>query len=183
MLNEFLAKGWIAPSLSPWVAPVLFVPKKPDPETGKVTWRMCQNYVRHNAKTLNRIAYRLPRISELLAQVNGAQYFSKLDLLDGFCQIRMKQEDIPKTTFTTPYGNYEFRVMPMGLCGAPSTFQYLMDSCFHAPTTVGASGTAVPFSHFTAVYLDDICIFSATETEHLEHIRAVLLRLRKHKLY
>ena len=60
----------------------------------------------------------------------------------------------------------------MGLCGAPSTFQYLMDSCFHAPTTLGDSGTSVPFSQFTAVYLDHICIFSATETEHLEHIRA-----------
>ena len=71
---------------------MLFVPKKPDPETGEVTWRMCLNYVRLNAKTLNRIAYRLPRISELLARVNGAQYFSKLDLLDGFYQIRMKQE-------------------------------------------------------------------------------------------
>ena len=56
-------------------------------------------------------------------------------------------------------------------------------SCCHAPTTVGASGTAVPFSQFTALHLDDICIFSATEMEHLEHIRAVLLRLRKHKLY
>ena len=73
----------------------------------------------------------------------------------------MKQEDIPKTAHTTPYGNYEFRVMPMGLCGAPSTFQYLMDSCFHAPTTLGDSGTSVPFSQFTAVYLDHICIFSA----------------------
>jgi RNase H-like domain found in reverse transcriptase/Reverse transcriptase (RNA-dependent DNA polymerase)/Integrase zinc binding domain/Integrase core domain/Retroviral aspartyl protease len=181
VIKEFLQKGWITPSLSPWAAPVLFVPKKPDPVTGKRAWRMCLSYVKLNAKTLNRIAYRLPRISDLLARVNGASYFSKIDLLDGFYQIRMKEEDIEKTAFTTPYGNYEFKVMPMGLCGAPSTFQFLMDACFHDPADL--QGVAVAFSNFIACYLDDVCIFSSSKEEHLQHIRAVLTRLRDFKLY
>jgi hypothetical protein len=127
---------------------------------------MCLSYAKLNAKTLNRIAYRLPRISDLLARVNGANYFSKIDLLDGFYQIRMREQDVPKTASTTPYGNFEFKVMPMGLCGAPSTFQYLMDTCFHEPSTL-VDGITVPFSQFIAVYLDDICIFSNSEDEHL----------------
>jgi hypothetical protein len=90
---------------------------------------MCVSYVKLNAKTLNRIAYWLPRISDLLARVNVAELCSKIDLLYGFCQIRMREADVQRTAFTTPYGNSEFRVMPMGLCGAPSTFQYLMASC------------------------------------------------------
>ena len=83
-------------------APVLFVPKKRDPVTGERTWRMCISYVKLNSKTLNRIAYHLPRIADLLARVSNAQYFSKLDLLSGFYQVRMRDTDIPKTGFTTP---------------------------------------------------------------------------------
>ena len=81
-LQDFLAKGWVVPYLSPWAARVLFVPKKVDPVTGKRTWRMCISFVKLNSKTLNRIAYRLPRISDLLDRINGARCFSKLDLLD-----------------------------------------------------------------------------------------------------
>ena len=181
-LKTFLENGWIRPSLSPWAAPVLFVPKKPDPVTGKIAWRMCISYVALNSKTLNRIAYRLPRISELLARISTAKYFSKLDLLDGFYQIRMRACDVEKTAFTTPYGNFEFRVMPMGLCGAPSTFQYLMDNTFREPVTL-SNGITVAFHQFIAIYLDDVCIFSSTEEEHLVHLRAVLQRLREHNLF
>lgn len=95
VIADFLSKGWITPSLPPWAAPVLFVPKKPGPVTGKRACRMCVSYVKLNAKTLNRIAYRLPRISELLTRVSGATYFSRIDLLDGFYQVRMRQEEIP----------------------------------------------------------------------------------------
>jgi hypothetical protein len=113
-------------------------------------------------KTLNRIAYRLLLISDLLARVDGAKYFSKIGLLNGFYQIRKRKEDILKTTFTTPYGIFEFKVMPLRPCGAPSTFQYLMDTCFHEPTDI--TDTPVPFSQLIAVYLlDDICIFSSSE--------------------
>ena len=181
-LQDFLAKGWVVPSLSPWAAPVLFVPKKVHPVTGKRTWRMCISFVKLNSKTLNRIAYRLPRISDLLERINGARYFSKLDLLDGYYQVRMRASDVSKTTFTTPYGNFEFKVMPMGLCGAPSTFQYLMDNTFSNDIRL-SDGTVVSARKIIAIYLDDICIFSATEQEHLMHIHAVLQRLLEHKLF
>lgn len=95
----------------------------------------------------------------------------------------MKQEDIPKTVFTTPYGDYEFHMMPTGLCGAPSTFQYFMDTVFRAPVALDPDGVPVPFTAFIAVYLDDICIFSKSEVEHFAYIRAVLQRFREHKLY
>lgn len=180
-LKELLAKGWITPSLSPWAAPVLFVPKKVDPVTGEKTWRMCISYVKLNSKTLNRIAYRLPRIADLLARVSSATVFSKLDLLSGFYQVRMRAGDVAKTGFVTPYGNFEFKVMPMGLCGAPSTFQYLMDSVFRKPMMVG--GVSLPAEALVAIYLDDICVFSNSMEEHVLHLKAVLARLREHKLY
>jgi hypothetical protein len=180
-LDEFLSKGWITPSLSPWAAPVLFVPKKLDPVTGQRSWRMCVSYVKLNSKTLNRIAYRLPRISELLARVSRSKYFSKFDLLSGFYQIRMRSSDIAKTGFSTPFGNFEFKVMPMGLCGAPGTFQHLMDDTFAKPITI--NGKTLTFLDFICIYLDDICVHSTTEHEHLLHLRAVLTRLREQKLY
>ena len=96
-IEDFLDKGWIVPSLSPWAAPVLFIPKKVDPVTGEKTWRMVISYVRLNGKTLNRIAYRLPRIAELLARVSRAKIFCKMDLLSGFYQIRMRESDVEKT--------------------------------------------------------------------------------------
>jgi transposase InsO family protein len=180
-LKDLLSKGWITPSLSPWAAPVLFVPKKIDPVTGEKTWRMCISYVKLNSKTLNRIAYRLPRVADLLTRVSNASVFSKMDLLSGFYQVRMRASDIPKTGFVTPYGNFEFKVMPMGLCGAPSTFQYLMDSVFREPLQVGVATLSA--ESIIAIYLDDICVFSRTIDEHVLHLRAVLARLRKHKLY
>jgi hypothetical protein len=135
-LDDFLAKGWITLSLSPWAAAVLFVPKKVDPVTGERSWRMCISYVKLNRKALNRIAYRLPRIADLLAKVAQSTFFSKCDLLSGFYQIRMRVSDIAKTGFSTPFGNFEFKVMPMGLCGAPGTFQHLMDDSFATPITI-----------------------------------------------
>jgi hypothetical protein len=115
-------------------------------------------------------------------RANGATYFSKIDSLNGFDQIRMREKDIPKTGFTTPYGDFEFRVSPMGLCGAPSTFQCLMDACFNEPTVL-ENGLSTPFIQFTAVYLLDICIFSSNASEHLQHIRAVLSRLREYTIF
>jgi hypothetical protein len=146
---------------------------------------MCVSYVELNRRTLNRIAYRLPRIADLLANVSCSRYFSKFDLLSGFYQIRMRPSDIPKTgfstpTFSTPFGNYEFRVMPVGLCGAPGTFQHLLDDSFAAPVTV--DGRALSFLKFLCIYLDDLCVHSATRAEHLLHLRCTLTRLRERKL-
>jgi hypothetical protein len=181
-LDHLLASGWITPSLSPWASPVLFVRKKPDPITGVRGFRMCVSYVKLNQKNLNRIAYRLPRIADLLDKLGGAQYFSKLDLVSGYHQVRMRTSDVSKTAFCTPYGNFEFKVMPFGLRGAPSTFSYLMDQVFAEATTL-SSDQRVLFLHFVAIYLDDVCIYSRTIEEHLCHLRAVLERLRKWKLY
>ena len=142
---------------------------------------MCISYVKLNSKTLNRYAYRLPRIADLLARVSSASVFSKLDLLSGFYQVRMRADDVAKTGFVTPYGNFEFKVMPMGLCGAPSTFQYLMDNVFRQPLMIG--GTSLPAEALVAIYLDDSCVLSSSMQAHMLHIRAVLSRLREHKLY
>ena len=160
VLKELLAKGWAYPSLSPHAAPIVFVRKKPDPVSGKRALRMCVSYVKLNRNTLNKIAYRLPRIATLIDQVCSARYFSKLDLVSGYWQVPMRASDVPKTAFTTPYGNFEFHVMPFGLCGAPSTFQHMMDSVFAHPTVL-SDETTLSFAEFVATYLDDIC-FSVT---------------------
>lgn len=94
----------------------------------------------------------------------------------------MKASDIPKTAFTTPYGNFDFRVMPMGLCGAPSTFQYMMDETFRADMML-SSGDVLSFLSFIVVYLDDVCIFNITREDHLMHVTAVLHRLCDCNLY
>ena len=87
VLKELLASGWITPSLSPHAAPVVFVRKKPDPVTGTRALRMCVSYIKLNRNTLNKIAYRLPRIATLLDQVSTASYFTKLDLVSGYWQV------------------------------------------------------------------------------------------------
>ena len=93
----------------------------------------------------------------------------------------MRDSDIPKTGFTTPCGNFEFKVMPMGLCGAPGTFQMLMDEAFAQPTPI--RNISVSFQEFVSIYLDHIVVFSRSFEEHLLHLRAVLSRLRERKLY
>ena len=162
---ELLRKGFIRPSKSPFGAPILFVPKK----NGKM--RMCIDY-----RGLNRITKKnrcpLPRIDELLDRLTGARYSTSLDLRSGYHQIRIKEEDIEKTAFRTQYGHFEFVVLPFGLCNAPATFQTLMNSVFQNE-----------LDHFVLVYLDDIMIFSKTLEEHRLHVRHVLEKLRKHKLY
>ena len=95
-----------------------------------------------------------------------------MDLRSGYYQIRVRDEDIPKTGIRTRYGSYEFRVMPFGLTNAPSIFQTLMNGIF-----------ADFVDDFMLIYLDDILIFSETEEEHLKHVQRVLERLREHRLY
>ena len=181
-LAALTGAGFCEPTLSPWASPVLLVRKKADPVTGKRALRMCVSYVKLNKITLNRIAYRLPRVSALLDKLTHAAVFSKLDCLSGYHQVPVRAEDQKKTAFCTPYGNYEFKVMPFGLCGAPSTFAYMMDEVFRAGCELD-NGAQAEFDTFVCVYLDDICIFSRNEQEHILHLRAVLQRLRKWKLY
>jgi hypothetical protein len=87
---------------------------KIDPVIGEQTWQGSISFVKLNSKTLNHIAYRLSRVADLLSRVSSAKVFSKRDLLSGIYQVRMREQDVPKTGLVTPYGNFEFKVMPMG---------------------------------------------------------------------
>jgi hypothetical protein len=164
-LQELLDKEYIRPSVSPWGAPVLFVKKKDG------TLRLCIDYRQLNKMTIKN-KYPLPRINDLFDQVGGAKIFSKLDLRSGYHQVRIKDEDINKTTFRTRYGHYEFVVIPFGLTNAPTTFMCLMNSIF-----------SKYLDKFVVVFIDDILVYSKMEEEHEEHLRIVLQTLRKHKLY
>ena len=164
-IEVWLRKGWIRPSASPWGAPILFAAKK----DGKL--RFCVDYRWLNKVTVKN-RYPLPLAEELLDSLRGSTVFSSIDLRDGYYQIRVAPQDVPKTAFRAPYGHYECLVMPMGLANAPATFQNLMNDVLC--DFVG---------RFVAFYLDDILIYSKDEKEHAHHLRTVLQKLREHKLY
>ena len=122
-LQELLDMEYIRPSVSPWGAPVLFVKKK----YGNM--RLCIDCSQLNKMIVNN-KYPLPRINDLFDQVGGENIFSKLDLRSGYHQVRIKYEDISKTTFRTRHGHYEFVVIPFGLTNMPTTFMCLMNIVF-----------------------------------------------------
>ncbi|GJV98834.1 putative reverse transcriptase domain-containing protein [Tanacetum coccineum] len=116
--------------------------------------------------------YPLPSIDDLFDQLQGSQFFSKIDLMSGYHQLRVHEDDIPKTAFRTRYGHFEFTVMPFGLTNAPTVFIDLMNKVCR------------PYlDKFVIVFIDDILIYSKTREEHVEHLRLVLRLLKKEKLY
>ncbi|GJS05454.1 putative reverse transcriptase domain-containing protein [Tanacetum coccineum] len=119
-LKELSDKGFIRPSSSPWGAPVLFVKKKDG------SFRMCIDYRELNKITVKN-HYPLPRIDDLFDQLQGSSVYSKIDLRSGYHQLRVREEDIPKTAFRTRYGHYEFQVMPFGFMNALAVFMDLMN--------------------------------------------------------
>ena len=164
-VKDLLAKGFIAPSNSPFGAPVMFIPKNSGGYRVVCDWRALNNITVKNR-------FPLPRIDETLDRLGGAQIFSSLDLNSGYFQIRISEEDAHKTAFTTPFGQYEFKVLGQGLANSPATFQSVMNRIF-----------APHLYKFVVVYLDDIMIFSRTPEEHVQHLRTVLELLRQHKFY
>ena len=164
-IKELLSKGLIEPSLSPYGAPILFVKKKDG------SLRMVIDYRSLNKLTVKN-RYPLPRIDDLLDQLQGAKIFSSLDLLSGYHQVPIHASDIPKTAFRTPQGSFQFKVLSMGLTNAPSTFAHVMNNVFK--DLLGKS---------VLIYLDDILVFSKDPGEHVKHVREVMEVLRAHKLY
>jgi hypothetical protein len=132
--------------------------------------RLVTDYRALNKATIKN-HYPLPRIEELLDTLQGAKWFTKLDLTAGYHQVRMNPDDVWKTTFKTKFGLFEWKVMPFGLTNAPTTFMRLINDIFRAH-----------LGRFVVIYLDDILIFSRTWDTHMQHVRQVLQILQEHKL-
>ncbi|GJU22268.1 putative reverse transcriptase domain-containing protein [Tanacetum coccineum] len=158
-------KGFIRPSSSPWGALVLFVKNKDG------SFRMCIDYRELNKLTIKN-RYPLPKIDDLFDQLQGSQYFSKIDLRSGYHQLRVHEDDIPKTTFRTRYGHFEFTVMPFGLINAPAIFMDLMNRVCR-----------LYLDKFVIVFIDDILIYYKTREEHEVHLGLILELLKEEKLY
>ncbi|GKE50072.1 putative reverse transcriptase domain-containing protein, partial [Tanacetum coccineum] len=147
-LKELQDKGFIRPSSSHWGALVLFVKKKDG------SFRMCIDYRELNKLTIKN-RYPLPRIDDLFDQLQGSQYFSKIDLRSRYHQLRVHEDDISKTAFRTRYGHFEFTVMPFGLTNAPAVFMDLMNRLYR-----------LYLDKFVIVFIDDILIYSKAREEH-----------------
>jgi hypothetical protein len=164
-LKDLLDKGYIRLSSSPWGCPALFVSEK-DKEL-----RLCVGFWPLNVATIKN-KYPLPCISILFDQLVGAQVFSKIDLRSGYHQIKIRNEDIPKTAFSMRYGMYEYLVMSFGLTNSPAHFMYLMNSVFMPE-----------LDKFVMVFIDNILVYSKSMEEHEEHLHIVLQWLWGHQLY
>nr|GFB98501.1 putative reverse transcriptase domain-containing protein [Tanacetum cinerariifolium] len=164
-LKELSDKGFIRLSSSPLGAPVLFVKKKDG------SFRMYIDYRELNNLTVKN-RYPLPRIDDLFDQLQGFSVYSKIDLRSGYHQLRVREEDIPKTAFRTRYGHYEFQVMLFGLTNAPAVFMDLMNR------------VCKPYvDKFVIVFIDDILTYSKDEKKYEQHLKAILELLKKEELY
>ncbi|WVZ76757.1 hypothetical protein U9M48_024699 [Paspalum notatum var. saurae] len=150
---------------SPWGCLAVFVEKK-----DQGCKRLCVDHRPLNAVAVKN-KYPLPHIDILFDQLAGAMVFSKIDLRSGYYEIKTREEDMPKTAFSTRYGLYEYLVMSFGLTNAPAFFMYMMNSVFMNE-----------FDKFVVLFIDDILIYSKNEKEHEEHLRIVLTRLRTQAL-
>ena len=158
-LKELIDKNYIGPSVSPWGALVIFVKKKDE------TLQLCIDYRQLNKMTIKK-RYPLPHIDDLFDHLSGEIVFSKIDLRSSYHQVRIKDEDIFKTTFMTRYGHSEFVVMPFRLSNALTIFMCLMNNVMHKY-----------LDKFVVVFIDDIIIYSKSKEEHKEHLKNFLQEL------
>ena len=163
-LDDLTAQGYIRPSSSPYGAPVLLVPKPGSPGE----WRLVIDYRGINAVT-TRSRYPIPNVSQLMDELAGAKVFSTLDMLWGFWQMPLVEEDKEKTAMQTAYGSFEWNVLPMGLTNSPPIYQSWMQSMLgHLP--------------YVKIFIDDILVYSKDEEEHEKHLAEVLRVLREKKV-
>ena len=161
-INKLLETGVIRNSHSSWSAPNIVVPKG---DGGK---RLVIDYRALN-KVMRKFVWPMPKVEDIFSQLNGAKYFSTLDLRAGYHHIGLTTDSIPKTAFTSPFGEYEYVKVPFGLAQAPAYFQELMTGVLKD----------LPFA---MAYLDDLIIYSSTPEEHLQHIKTVFKKLCHAKL-
>jgi len=164
-LQQLIEKGFIVPSSSPYGSLVIFIKKKDR------KLRMCVDYRALNTQMIKN-AYPLPRIDEMFDRIYAGRVFSSFDLTSGYHQVRIKPDDCEKTAFCTRYGQYQFRVVPFGLCNAPATFQAMMHELFQEHLDA-----------FLVIFLDDMLAYSKNPKDHVEHIRKIFQILRQNKLY
>ena len=166
-INDLLKKGLITKSKSPWSCAAFYVNKNAEKERGVP--RLVINYKPLN-KVIEWIRYPLPIKKDLINRLSQAVVFSKFDLKSGFWQIQIAEEDRYKTAFTTPFGHFEWCVMPFGLKNAPSEFQNIMNDILNQ------------FSHFTIVYIDDVLIYSNSIEEHWKHLNSFFKTIKTNGL-
>ena len=135
------------------------------------TLQMCIDYQALNKKTIKN-RYPIPRIDEIMDELWGAKYFSKIDLRSGYHQIWLREQDISKTTLCCHNGHYEFLVMPFGITNAPATFHSCMNHTFRSQ-----------LCKFLLVFFDDILFYNKTWEEHLKHLDEALIILEEQSLY
>ena len=164
-LKEQLETGRIVSSKSPMASPFFFVKKK----DGKL--RPVQDYQKLNEMTIKN-RYPLPLISELIDQLSGAKYFSKMDVRWGYNNIQIKEGDTWKAAFRTNRGLFEPLVMFFGLTNSPATFQTMMNDIFREEIAEG----------WVVIYMDDILVFSKDKKQHQEQVKRILEKLRQHQL-